>query len=88
RERQQALAELSTQVDAVLVVGGKNSENTKRLYKTAIGFGLPSWHIETASELTPEMMRYNRIGITAGASTPDFIVDEIQEMLVRMAQSE
>ena len=87
RERQQALAELSTQVDAVLVVGGKNSENTKRLYRSAIGFGLPSWHIETASELMPEMMRYNRIGITAGASTPDFIVDEIQEMLVRMAQS-
>jgi len=87
RERQQALAELSTQVDALLVVGGKNSENTKRLYRSAIGFGLPSWHIETAGELKPEMVSYDRIGITAGASTPDFIIDEIQEMLIRMAQN-
>lgn len=87
RERQQALAELSTQVDALLVVGGKNSENTKRLYRSAIGFGLPSWHIETADELKPEMVSYDRIGITAGASTPDFIIDEIQEMLIRMAQN-
>ncbi len=85
RERQQALVELCGQVDAVLIVGGKNSENTKRLYASAIECGKPAWHIETASELTAEMARYERIGITAGASTPDFIVDQIQEALGAMA---
>lgn len=85
RERQQALVELCGQVDAVLIVGGKNSENTKRLYASAIDCGKPAWHIETASEITAEMARYERIGITAGASTPDFIVDQIQEVLAEMA---
>ncbi len=85
RERQQALVELCGQVDAVIIVGGKNSENTKRLYASAIECGKPAWHIETASELTAEMAQYERIGITAGASTPDFIVDHIQEALGAIA---
>lgn len=83
RERQQALIELCTGVDAVLVVGGKNSENTKRLFESAKNCGKPAWHIETASELRPEMTRFERIGISAGASTPDSIVDEIQNALIK-----
>ncbi|MEN6492169.1 MAG: 4-hydroxy-3-methylbut-2-enyl diphosphate reductase [Rectinema sp.] len=84
RERQRALIDLCGQVDAMLIVGGKNSENTKRLYASAIECGVPAWHIETASELKTEMVKFARIGITAGASTPDFIVDEIQETLSNM----
>ncbi len=84
RERQRALIDLCGQVDVMLIVGGKNSENTKRLYASAIECGVPAWHIETASELKTEMVKFARIGITAGASTPDFIVDEIQETLSNM----
>jgi 4-hydroxy-3-methylbut-2-enyl diphosphate reductase len=85
RERQTALTELCGQVDALLIVGGKNSENTKRLHASAVDCGKPAWHIETASELKAEMTKFTRIGITAGASTPDFIVDEIQKTLSNMA---
>jgi len=81
RERQEALLELCQQVDAVLIIGGKNSENTKKLYETAAATGIPAWHIETAEELTSDMARYERIGISAGASTPDSIIDEVQERL-------
>lgn len=84
-ERQQALTELCRQVDALLVIGGKNSANTKRLFRTAIDCGRPAWHIETASEIIPEMTKFSRIGITAGASTPDFIIDEIEKTLCAMA---
>ncbi len=84
QERQKALVDLCAQVDALLIVGGKNSENTKRLYASAVDCGKPAWHIETAGELRAEMIPFERIGITAGASTPDFIVDEIQKALLTM----
>ncbi|HBK57928.1 MAG TPA: 4-hydroxy-3-methylbut-2-enyl diphosphate reductase [Spirochaetaceae bacterium] len=86
RERQKALVDLCAHVDAVLIVGGKNSENTKRLYTSAIECGMPAWHIETADDLKAEMISFERIGITAGASTPDFIVDEIQKALLTMTE--
>lgn len=86
RERQKALVDLCAHVDAMLIVGGKNSENTKRLYTSAIDCGMPAWHIETADDLRTEMISFERIGITAGASTPDFIVDEIQKALLTMAE--
>ncbi len=84
QERQKALLDLCAQVDALLIVGGKNSENTKRLYASAVDCGKPAWHIETADELRAEMIPFQRIGITAGASTPDFIVDEIEKALLTM----
>ena len=86
RERQKALVDLCAHVDAMLIVGGKNSENTKRLYTSAIECGMPAWHIETADDLKAEMISFERIGITAGASTPDFIVDEIQKALLTMTE--
>ncbi len=84
QERQKALLDLCAQVDALLIVGGKNSENTKRLYASAVDCAKPAWHIETADELRAEMIPFERIGITAGASTPDFIVDEIEKALLTM----
>ncbi len=81
RERQDALIELCSMVDAVVIIGGRNSANTRRLFTAAAGCGKPAWHIETAGEVVPEMARYSRIGLTAGASTPDFIVDEIETAL-------
>ncbi len=84
QERQRSLDELLLQVDAVVVVGGKNSANTRRLYVKARNSGKPSWLIEEISDLPPEITKYRRIGITAGASTPDWIIDDIEKALLEM----
>ncbi len=81
-DRQKALVELLGAADAVVVVGGKNSANTKRLYLTAVEHGKPAWLVETADDLTDEMLAYERIGLTAGASTPDAVIDAVETRLL------
>lgn len=82
-ERQKALADLAERVDALVIVGGKNSANTQRLFMAAAGTGKPAWHIETARDLPGEIFAFDRIGLSAGASTPDSMVDEVEELLMR-----
>lgn len=79
--RQNALTELARTVDAVLVIGGKNSANTGRLYRQAVETGRPAWHIEGGGDLPPEIFGFYRVGLTAGASTPDWIVEEVEGAL-------
>jgi 4-hydroxy-3-methylbut-2-en-1-yl diphosphate reductase len=81
-ERQAALAALAAETDAVVVVGGRNSANTTRLLGTARGLGKPAWHVETAAELPRELLDFARVGLTAGASTPERLVDEIEAALL------
>jgi 4-hydroxy-3-methylbut-2-enyl diphosphate reductase len=81
-ERQDALAGLARSVDAIVVVGGKDSANTQRLYRTAASLGLPAWLVETAAELPEELYGIERVGLTAGASTPDGLVDEVELSLL------
>ena len=80
-ERQQALLELCSQVDGVLVVGGKNSANTKRLYQTAEANCKLAAHIQSAADIPQEFFNLKTIGITAGASTPDEIIEEVERRL-------
>ena len=80
-ERQQALIELCSEVDGVLVVGGKNSANTKRLYQTAEANCPKAAHIQSAADIPQEFFNLSRIGITAGASTPDEIILEVEQSL-------
>lgn len=76
-ERQNAAAELAAKVDAFVVIGGKNSANTRHLYDIVARRCKTAFHIETASELKPEMFAgCTKIGITAGASTPDRLIKE------------
>jgi len=84
-DRQEALAELAGLVDAIVVVGGKNSANTHRLFMAARESGKPAWHIETAAELSDGIFAFGRIGLTAGASTPDSMVDEVERFLMKGA---
>ena len=84
-DRQAALADLAGRVDAIVVVGGKNSANTQRLFMAAVESGKPAWHIETAAELTDEIFSFGSVGITAGASTPDSMVDEVERFLLQGA---
>ncbi len=82
-ERQEALAELARACDAIVVVGGRNSANTSRLYRAAAELGKAAWLIERAAELPPEIFGFERVGLTSGASTPDSYVDEVEERLAR-----
>ncbi len=83
-DRQNALASLCEGCDAIVVVGGMNSANTKRLYSSAISQGKPAWHVEGVSGLPEELRAYKKIGLTAGASTPDWIIDEVEAHLLSL----
>jgi len=75
--RQEAALELAENVDIMIVVGGKNSANTSRLAQLC-ATKCKTYHIETAAELQEDWMKdVNKIGITAGASTPDWIIKEV-----------
>ena len=83
RERQTALVELTEKVDAVIIVGGKNSANTRRLYRCALDEGIPTWHVEDVEDLPSGIFEYETVGVSAGASTPDWMIDRIEERLLR-----
>jgi len=83
-DRQRALDSLCEGCDAIVVVGGKNSANTKRLYSSAISQGKPAWHVEGVTGLPEELRSYEKIGLTAGASTPDWIIDEVEARILSM----
>jgi len=82
--RQESLLRLAEQVDALLVVGGKKSANTRWLHQAALGTGKPSWHIEEASDIPREIAGFARVGISAGASTPDTTIDEVEAALLEL----
>lgn len=83
--RQEAARELASRVQAMFVVGGRNSANTTRLAEICRSRGVPTYHIETASEIQPEWTEgLDTVGLTAGASTPDWIIEEVRESLERM----
>ena len=89
RDRQDALRELCSVVDAVIVAGGKESANTQRLLSIAKGCGKKAWLVETAADLPAEIPALLKaefgaqaIGLSAGASTPDSVIDEIIQALL------
>jgi len=84
-DRQKALVKLAQLVDAIVVVGGKNSANTRRLAIAAAESGKPCWHVETEDELPQEIFSYGKVGLTAGASTPDFIVERVENYILKGA---
>lgn len=87
RQRQQAARELAEKVDVMIVIGGKNSANTTRLAEICRSSGTTTYHIETAEELKPEWFSSrDKIGITAGASTPDWIIEEVVSIMENMKE--
>jgi len=78
--RQEDAINLCKKVDMVIVIGGKNSANTNRLAKICNDENITTLHIETAKELeTVDFSGVKKVGITAGASTPDWIIEEVVE---------
>lgn len=81
RQRQDALERLCKVVDGVVVVGGKKSANTIRLYQKAASFVKNAVHIEKADEIPDFFKSLETVGVTAGASTPDNVIDEVVSRL-------
>ena len=78
QNRQDAIKVLSPQVDIVIVVGSPSSSNSNRLRDVAAKYGTPSYMVDNADELQPEWLTGKRtIGLTAGASAPDILVQQV-----------
>lgn len=81
-ERQKAVEKLSNKVDIMLIIGGKNSSNTKKLYNISKEINNETYHIETDIELKKEWFcNKNVIGIAAGASTPEESIIQIEKKI-------
>src|SRR5581483_4708750 len=88
KQRQRAAIELAQTCSVVIVVGGANSNNTQELVKTCSQFCSRVHHVQMANDLRKEWVFANdTIGITAGTSTPDSIINAVQEKLNLFAQS-
>jgi 4-hydroxy-3-methylbut-2-enyl diphosphate reductase len=82
RERQQALERLLQKVDAMIVVGGKNSNNTRQLAETCRTAKVPVWHVQNPADLDPHALRgFQVVGLTAGTSTLDESIEAVYAAL-------
>jgi 4-hydroxy-3-methylbut-2-enyl diphosphate reductase len=87
--RQEEAKELARQVDCMLVVGGFNSANTRRLAEVCVELQPRTHHIETAAEIDPAWFaEVERVGVTAGASTPKWIIDEVVDRIEELNKSD
>ena len=85
QNRQDAIKVLSPQVDVVIVVGSPTSSNSNRLRDVAAKYGTPSYMVDHADELQPQWLHgKSRIGLTAGASAPDILVQQVITRLREM----
>ena len=82
RNRQEELKTLCHSVGAIIVVGGKGSANTKRLAEIAESKGAPTFFVENEEELRlDELKPYNEVGVIGGASTPDWVLQQVVDKL-------
>ena len=86
KQRQAAAVELARQCDVVIVVGGANSNNTRELATTCKRHCPRVYQVEVASDLRPEwLVAVTTVGITAGTSTPDPVIDLIEQRIRELA---
>ncbi len=88
RRRQEEVGRMADEVDLVVVVGGKGSGNTQRLLNVAQAQGVAAVHVESQEELTPELFAHvRRVGVTAGASTPNWQIRRVIDKVKHIARS-
>lgn len=84
--RQEEVRELAKEVDAMVVVGGRNSSNTNRLAEISREMGTPTFLIESDGEIDVEKFKeFDAIGVTAGASTPKWVIEQVIARLADIA---
>jgi 4-hydroxy-3-methylbut-2-enyl diphosphate reductase len=82
KDRQSAAVEMARRADLVIVVGGRSSNNTRELVKTCGRYCARVHHVETDGEIRPEWLdAVNVVGLTAGTSTPDAVIDRVEARL-------
>jgi 4-hydroxy-3-methylbut-2-en-1-yl diphosphate reductase len=87
QDRQVAVHELANQVDLMIVIGGFNSSNTKKLVHVCEEKDVEARHIESFHQLSPEwFVGKKHIGITAGTSTPEAIINQVHSEIVKIAK--
>ena len=79
--RQKETSKLATEVDAMIIIGGKNSSNTKKLYDIASSKCKNTYIVETIDDLKEDMSVFDIVGVMAGASTPKESIDEVVDYL-------
>ncbi len=88
KDRQLALRRLAAATDVVVVVGGPDSNNSRKLAELARELGRPAYRVARAAELRPEwFLGHETVGLTAGTSTPDDVIAEVREWLERYEPS-
>ncbi|PNX50313.1 MAG: 4-hydroxy-3-methylbut-2-enyl diphosphate reductase, partial [Thermoplasmata archaeon M9B2D] len=86
-ENQDAVRELAKEADVMIVIGGKNSSNTKQLQSIAVSSGTESHHIEGPDDLDASWFEGKKLcGISAGASTPDWIIQQVVDTIKMMTK--
>ncbi|RPI51777.1 MAG: 4-hydroxy-3-methylbut-2-enyl diphosphate reductase, partial [Acidobacteria bacterium] len=86
KERQDAAVEMARQADVVIVVGGRSSNNTRELVKTCARYCARVHHVQTDADVCPEWFdAATVVGLTAGTSTPDDVIDRV-EARIRVAE--
>jgi 4-hydroxy-3-methylbut-2-enyl diphosphate reductase len=86
--RQEEARELAGRSDVMIVAGGRDSSNTAHLAATCQSTGVPTYFIEDSSEIRPEWLEgASRVGVTGGASTPDWLIQETVERLGELGDS-
>jgi 4-hydroxy-3-methylbut-2-enyl diphosphate reductase len=89
QNRQNAVKEISSRVDVMLVVGSQNSSNSQRLCEVSSVAGTPAYLVNDESEIKPEWLaRAEVVGVTAGASAPEELVIRVLDHLRRMGATE
>lgn len=83
QQRQAEALDIAKKVQAMVVVGGKNSGNTRRLVSLTQNIGIPAFHIETGlnEDELKQFAKFTKVGLTAGASTPKDLIDNVHEFL-------
>ncbi|MFQ5673975.1 MAG: 4-hydroxy-3-methylbut-2-enyl diphosphate reductase [Nitrospinales bacterium] len=88
RDRQVAVRELADQVDLMIVIGGYNSSNTKKLVQVCEEKKIEVHHIESSSQLDREWFTgKEHVGITAGTSTPEYVINDVHQAILKIAKS-
>ena len=86
KERQSAAIEMARQADVVIVVGGRSSNNTRELVKTCARFGARVHHVQTEADVRAEWFEGAEVvGLTAGTSTPDDVIDAVEARIREFA---
>jgi 4-hydroxy-3-methylbut-2-enyl diphosphate reductase len=89
KQRQKAALDVAQESDVVIVVGGKNSNNTRELAESCRRYCEHVHHVQSSADLREEwFVGAQTIGLTAGTSTPDAVIDEVERRLKGMTNDE